>query len=34
MVMSPGQMLLAYFIIVVLYAGQVLLCQPILFFIC
>ena len=34
MVMSPGQMLLTHFIIVVEYVGQMLLCQPILFFIC
>ena len=33
MVMSPGQMLLTHFIIVVVYIGQMLLCQSILFFI-
>ena len=32
--MSPGQMLLTHFIIVVVYIGQMLLCQSILFFIC
>ena len=31
--MSSGQMLLTHFIIVVVYIGQMLLCQSILFFI-
>ena len=34
MVMSPGQMLLTHFIVVVVCIGQMLLCQSILFFIC
>ena len=33
MVMSPGQILLTHFIIVVVCIGQMLLCQSILFFI-
>ena len=32
MVMSPGQMLLTHFIVVVVCIGQMLLCQSILFF--
>ena len=34
MVLSPGQMLLTHFIVVVKYIGCMLLCQSILFFIC
>ena len=34
MVMSPGQMFLTHFIIVVVYIDQMLLCQSILFFMC
>ena len=34
MVMSPGQMLLTHFIVVIVCNGHMLLCQPILFFIC